>query len=98
MSVINEDYFYHAFRVDDKNKHSIEKYFLGGAKVPKRYLRRPHYIITNADSPTGIDEDALGFIPYVFIDEEIFKARFEQVVRETSIANTHYLYKLKRLN
>ena len=66
--------------------------------MPKRYLRRPHYIITNADSPTGIDEDTLGFIPYVFVDEEIFKARFEQVVRETSIANTHYLYKLKRLN
>lgn len=91
---IVDTHFYHIF--DIRNcKDSLERYIIG-TKIPRRYLRKPHYVITTPGSPTGIDSDTIGFTPYRYIDEKTFVERFE-LVTDTDLPGTNtYLYQLKR--
>lgn len=97
MSIFQtQDFIYNAFPIAD-NKSSIERYILNG-RIPRRYLRKPHLVLTQhgPESPNGVDKYTRGFVPYIYVDQETFEARFEQVVFEDD-SNKDYIYRLKQL-
>lgn len=93
MIFVNDEYMYKAFPLFEKgNRISAERTMIG-SKVPRRYLRHPHYLVIQNGAPSGIDKDTLGLIPYVYVSKEIFDFRFERTEGEPD-----YVYRLKRLD